>query len=291
MKRGMVWLLPLCTALVIVAAAVLPQRLSQARDREYFDQIHAEEAKDKLFSPADDLAERLELLARCQRKREADAGPIYMKENLLSVESVQADAEGQGYSLVAHSSDLEQRAMDALKALAEEIPPLQEVIPESMEGLTGERMTIYAEEENLIAPFLCLEWEAEPGWHVMMYLDETMEKVVTLVLLSPRLVQPEATAWDEDMFTDLPRQFLTYLGMTPGERRVGPEGSRLVTVEGAELRYIFFYLEDSGVLSILPDTPQEESSNAGFSGKGVRDMQEYLTVRRGKDTAVDYAFP
>lgn len=59
------WLLPLLTCLLVVSAAVLPQRLSQARDSQQFGHVHTEELNADALPAAQQstLLDRMELFA------------------------------------------------------------------------------------------------------------------------------------------------------------------------------------------------------------------------------------
>lgn len=226
MRQIKKWILLLGTVLVVVGAAVLPQRLSQARDRDLFNCVNAEETVDTLFSPADDLTKRLELLARWSTGRSiaVDADDVDFTSEVLPADMGEHRSGG---SLVEHSSNLEQRALDALHTLAESIPELAERIPQDLPGIRGERRILCAR-EGMIASYINFSWYTEIAWQVDLTLDETTEKVLALVISSPAM---EQSGKEES----IAQKFLEYLGVTGGNVDTMPENSiSYVKVTGTE---------------------------------------------------------
>lgn len=66
MKLVKKWLFPVLTCLIVVGAAVLPQRVSQARDARQFGQVHTEELEVETLPAYEppSLLKRMELYAR-----------------------------------------------------------------------------------------------------------------------------------------------------------------------------------------------------------------------------------
>ncbi|MCI8828008.1 MAG: hypothetical protein HFE98_04065 [Ruminiclostridium sp.] len=211
MKIPKKWVLLLGTILVVVGAAVLPQQISQARDRGLFHQVNAETATDTLFSPVGDLATRIELLARWELENGAftdvtdgNASLGTSQENLP-----QNISKAMDYSLMTHSDDLEQRALDALRALAAEVPPIAPLIPQEMPEIEGDRQSIFDWDTGEAAHFIQFRWFDQRGWTLFMTLDEAMEKVVSL-----RIFGPQPSAWGVDAQEAIIRGYLDYLGMS-----------------------------------------------------------------------------
>ena len=72
MKKWKNWLLPIFTCLVVLCAALLPQRLSELRDRALLGAVHTEElTDDRLPVRPLSLTERLELLFLLQSEPES----------------------------------------------------------------------------------------------------------------------------------------------------------------------------------------------------------------------------
>lgn len=272
MRKAKGWLLLLGTVLVVAGAAVLPQWISQTRDRAFFDQVTAQEAEDSLFSPIDDLTVRLELLARWELSTDTDGGSFlgFSREVLPR----NLDKLDYDYSLVEHSNDLEQRALDALHALTEELPQIQALMPQEMSGIEGERISFYDWDTEEAANFLQFTWFEAPGWQVVMTLDEAMEKVVSLLISGPHLAD-----WGEENREDILQGFLTYLGLT-GEDLHGvlDSGSSAIKVADADI-YYYIYLNRGLIsiqpLSILPESDIDISSDSGDGG-----TKQYRTVER-----------
>lgn len=277
MRKAKGWLLLLGTVLVVAGAAVLPQWLSQTRDRAFFDQVNTQEAEDSLFSPVDDLAARLELLARWEMQGSStdEGGALGFSQELLS----QDFSKTNDYSLMTHSNDLEQRVLDALHGLGEELPQIQQLLPQVMEGVEGERRSFYDWDSGEAANFLQFTWFEAPGWQVVMTLDEAMEKVVSLLISGPHLAD-----WGEENREDILQGFLTYLGLT-GEDLHGvlDSGSSAIKVADADI-YYYIYLS-RGLISIQPLRTLPESDIDISSDSGDGGAKQYRTVERnGKPT-------
>lgn len=270
MKRIRSWALLLGMVAVVTASAVLPPRLSQARDREFFNHVNAEETADTLFSPADDLTKRLELLARWSSGGDVavDAGIVDFTSEVLPMDM---DKEmDQGSSLVAHSSNLEQRALEALHALAKSVPQIEGRFPQSMPEIHGERRIIYdTDQSGMAASYIALGW-SEKVWFLDLTIDETTEKVLSLLLSGPELGE----AGDEEREA-IARAFLQYLGVTGEESgTVLEDKASYVRLTGTDF-YYYVYLTPTLLsiqpLTVLPeeDGKQEEYDIVDTDGKPV----------------------
>ena len=73
MRRLKKWGLPLLTGIVVLAAVLLPERISELRDRRILNTAHTEPmAQADLNARAPTLPEKLELLGRAIRYPELD---------------------------------------------------------------------------------------------------------------------------------------------------------------------------------------------------------------------------
>jgi len=158
-----------------------------------------------------DLATRIELLARWELENGAftdvtdgNASLGTSQENLP-----QNISKAMDYSLMTHSDDLEQRALDALRALAAEVPPIAPLIPQEMPEIEGDRQSIFDWDTGEAAHFIQFRWFDQRGWTLFMTLDEAMEKVVSL-----RISGPQPSAWGVDAQEAIIRGYLDYLGMS-----------------------------------------------------------------------------
>lgn len=108
MKLMKKWLFPVLTCLIVVGAAVLPQRVSQARDARQFGQVHTEELEAETLPAYEppSLLERMELYARWSVRAE-------------TIPSFQTPAMYEENS--QETQDLARQALDRL-AQAEVIP-------------------------------------------------------------------------------------------------------------------------------------------------------------------------
>lgn len=260
MKRIRSWLLLLGMALVVIASAVLPPGLSQARDREFFNHVNAEESADTLFSPLEDLTKRAELLSRWNGGGAVmDANTVDSSSEDLPMDSNTGPDHG-GSSLVVHSGNLEQRALEALRTLAKYLPQLEERLPQSVPGIHGERRILYdSNQSGMIASYIDLRW-SEKIWTLDLVLDETTEKVLSLILSGPNLWE----SGDEEREA-IARAFLQYLGMTGEEDSIVIEyKTSCVRVTGTDL-YYYIYLMPT-MLSIQPRSilPEEDGKQAEY---------------------------
>ena len=271
MREAKKWLLLLGTILVVVGAAVLPQQLSQAKDRSFFNQVNAETATDTLFSPADDLAFRIELLARWEFSETDKDDSLGFSSEVLPQDLSKAN----DFSLMIHSIEMEQRVLDALNALAEELPQIQQLMPQEMVGIQGERWSFYDWGSDEIANFLRFDWFAEPGWQVVVVLDEAMEKVVSLIISGPHL--PD---WGQETRDTILLGFLDYLGLTGEDLRVVLDsGSSAIKVEGADI-YCYIYLS-RGLISIQPLRVLPESMDSSSQSDDAGTRRHKTVVRKG----------
>lgn len=108
MKLVKKWLFPVLTCLIVVGAAVLPQRFSQARDARQFGQVHTEKLEAETLPAYEppSLLERMELYARWSVRAE-------------TIPSFQTPAMYEENS--QETQDLARKALDRL-AQAEVIP-------------------------------------------------------------------------------------------------------------------------------------------------------------------------
>lgn len=275
MKRFRSWLLILGMVLVVIGSAVLPPWLSQARDREFFNHVNAEETADTLFSPVEDLTKRVELLARWYSGGDVDvdAGIVDFTSEVLPMDM---DKElDRGSSLVAHSSNLEQRALEALRTLAKSVPQIEARLPESVPDIRGERRFLYdSDQSGMIASYVNLS-SFEEVWMLDLILDETTEKVLSLMLSGTTLGESS----DEERET-IARAFLQYLGVTGEESdTVLEDKASYVRLTGTDF-YYYVYLTPTLLsiqpLTILPeeDGKQEEYDVVGTYGKPVTKVVE-----------------
>lgn len=284
MRRAKKWLLLLGTVLVVAGAAVLPQSLSQARDRTFFHQVSVDAVEDTLFSPVNDLFSRIKFFARWQLLTDApsDTDVLSFSQEVLP----QDLSKVYDRSLVEHSSDLEQRALDALRNLAEEVPQLEPLLPQAMPELEGTQLTILDWDTNEIAYFLQFLWMDQGHFCLQMTMDESLEKVISLVIPMPQLSE-----WEEENAAatreEIIRAFFGYLGMTgEGLYQVREDvNSMVVNTDSdtdADIAYYIYLNQD--VLSIQPLTilPGESVDNSSHSeteaGQAVDQDGDPITV-------------
>ena len=181
MKRMKQWLPLGLTCLVVLAAVLLPQKISRTRDAQLLGQVHAEEltVEGGLPSRSASLEARLTLLGMWSRDESAAA--YLIQELLRNAESLQEDG----------ASSLEAVLSPAANGLAE-----TGILPEGfpLEDMTlkgGERILLRSQSSGLSASYLNL-WCVlgdDSGGYLNILLDEDTAAVCGLHMAWPGAFQ------------------------------------------------------------------------------------------------------
>ena len=202
MKKWKNWLLPIFTCLVVLCAVLLPQRLSELRDRALLGAVHTEElTDDRLPVRPMSLTERLELLFLLQSEPES-----------FTVVTKDLSAKMTPEEMPA----LQTQVWEELKGLVEAGVLSEEMLPEDLSRLSGERTSVRLSEDLRGATVLQLgvvdRWK---GPDLSIVLDADTSHAIALQVFSPISEPLSATA------TDIGKAFMDRLGIenqvqTPG---------------------------------------------------------------------------
>jgi hypothetical protein len=169
------WLLPILTALVVLGAVLLPQKLSLLRDQALLGGIHREpltaDALSASTSPLT-LEERMELFCRWRNDQGESSAISWALDNQSTPEEMPALEE------------LVEKERDSL----EETGVLsQNALPQDLTGLSGSRVSVRLAEDLRSATFLELEvTEPETGAHWSLVLDEETGSLIELAAFFPQ---------------------------------------------------------------------------------------------------------
>lgn len=194
MRKWKSWLLPIFTCLVVLCAALLPQRLSELQDRATLGTIHAEELTDaRLPTRPLNLAERMELLSLWWN--EPDNFTVITQE--LSSKSSPEEM-----------SSLQTQVWEELKSLVESGIISEEMAPDDLSRLSGEKTFVRMSEDLRGATFLQLGVaDKGKGPDLSIILDADTGYAITLMVFFPTSEHLSATA------TDIGRAFMDRLGI------------------------------------------------------------------------------
>lgn len=242
MKQVKKWLPLGLTCLVVLAAALLPQKLSRARDAQLLGQVHAEEltVEGSLPSRPATLEEKLALLGMWSRD---ETTAVYLSQVLLR------NAEG----LQEDSSSLESVFSTAVRSFAEAGILPEQLSLESMTLTSGERVLLRSQSSGVSASYLNL-WGMLGNYsegYLNMVLDEDTGAVYGLSLFWPGALKylppPD----------EVGSAFFQALGLE-AELLGGGKWEALFLLPECGLQYIVSFSPDT--LDIMPIDSQ---SNAG----------------------------
>lgn len=231
MKKLRNWLLPLCTCLAVLAAALLPPRLSQLRDQQELHTVHTEAltADNNLPTQALTPEERITLVSWWS---DAPDTLAFVSQELYQPEDLNQLEEDL-------STELQNLAESGIlpSALASEAPPVlygTRLFLRETGNLAGARflnVSTYVEEENFTT------------W---MMLDEESGKVLWLELDYPELVKNVLSSAE-----DIGTAFLDRLGVAYLLVYSHPYGA-VFQLAGCDVLYVVSIYRDH--LSICPQS-------------------------------------
>lgn len=254
MKKWKNRLLPLLTVLVVLCAALLPQRLSALRDRTLLGTVHTEEVTDSgLLARPLRAAERIELLA------------LWLEEPEQFTEVTQElSAKGTTEEMPALRTQVE----DELKSLAEAGVLSAEMLPEDISRLSGTRTSVRLSEDLRGAAFLQLEVTDGKGTDVSVTLDADTGNAVALQVFFPLSGSLPAFA------DEIGRAFLDRLGVENLVQFHGAEHAELLLPETNVLYHVDWDVPDGeggyGFLTIRPEVSFAPTNGAaaGYDDAG-----------------------
>lgn len=172
MRKLKNWLLPLCTCLAALALALLPQRLSQMRDRSELSTVHTETLESDNNLPMQSLAleERVVLLSRWFANPDFLASVVQELYEPLDL------------------TKAEERTIDALEELLEDNFLLSELVPDTLPNFYAHRLYLRGEESLSSATFLVIDsYDKEKDLTISAALDEETGKILRLMIYYPKL--------------------------------------------------------------------------------------------------------
>lgn len=181
MKNWKNRLLPILTCLVVLCAALLPQRLSELRDRTLLGTVHTEKLTDDwLLARPLSLAERIELLSLWSWEPER----FTVVTQDLSAQKMPKEMAG-----------LQTQVWEELDRLAEAGVLSKEMLPEDISRISGTRTSVRLPEDLREATFLWMEvtdkWK---GTDLSIVLDADTGHAVALQVFFPVSEQLPVTA-------------------------------------------------------------------------------------------------
>lgn len=226
MKRLDRWLLPALTCLVVLAAILLPQRLSQWRDQAALNGLHTEELKTENELPTQSLTleERMLLLAR-------------YGEDMDSMTAMVQALEQSGEVAGMMREELERLCESGV------LPP--EALPADLSSFESRRLYLRAPDEIWGGSFLTMEgYSKAEDIYLSLVLDEETGYALRLELVTPALKE----------FPDEPitigTAFLDRMGVE--NTCIGYGGyDAAFDLPGAGCRYTI-WLENHAMLQITP---------------------------------------
>lgn len=169
MRRIDQWLLPILTCLVVLAALLLPQRISRWRDEAALDGPHTEELKTENDLPTQSLTLEERILLLAQYNDAPDSMTAIVQELELS---------GEVEELM--HAELEQLCAGGILD--------SEAIPESFAPFWGHRIYLRAPDKIWGASFLTMEgYLKEDGTSLSLVLDEASGIALRLEVFTPAI--------------------------------------------------------------------------------------------------------
>lgn len=246
MKKCKNWLLPIFTCLVVLCAALLPQRLSELRDRALLGAVHTEELTDnRLPARPLSLAERIELLSLWSIEQENFTVVTQELSPKMTPEEMPA---------------LQTQVWEELKSLVEAGVLSEEMLPEDLSRLSGERTSVRLSEDLQGATVLQLgvvdKWK---GPDLSIILDADTGHAIALQVFSPISEPLAATA------TDIGKAFMDRLGIENQVQTPGADHAVILLPETKVLYDIDLdYSDGEGgycFLTIQPDDPPSPAAD------------------------------
>lgn len=253
MKKWKNWLLPIFTCLVVLCAALLPQRLSELRDRALLGAVHAEElTDDRLHARPLSLAERMELLSLWLSEPERFTLVTQDLSAKMTPEEMPA---------------LQTQVWKELNSLVVAGVLSEEMLPEDLSRLSGERASVRLSEDLRGATFLQLgvvdKWK---GPDLSILLDADTGHAIALQVFSPISAHLAATA------TDIGKAFMDRLGIENQVQTPGADHAVVLLPETGVLYDIYLdYSDGEGGYCSLIIQPEDSPSPAAGNMAGIYD--------------------
>lgn len=183
MKKWKNRLLPIFTCLVVLGAALLPQRLSELRDHTLMGTVHTEKLTDNwLLARPLSLAERIELLALWADEPERFTVVTHELSVKMAPEEILA---------------LQTQVWKELKSLADAGIFPDEMLQEETSDLSGERTSVRLSDDLRSTTFLRLDrLDKRSGMHLSIFMDADTGHAVAMQAFCPTSVRSSATASD-----------------------------------------------------------------------------------------------
>lgn len=183
MKKWKNRLLPIFTCLVVLGAALLPQRLSELRDHTLMGTVHTEKLTDNwLLARPLSLAERIELLALWADEPERFTVVTQELSVKMTPEEILA---------------LQTQVWKELKSLADAGIFPDEMLQEEFSDLSGKRTSVRLSDDLRSTTFLRLNrLDKRSGMHLSIFMDADTGHTVAMQAFFPTSVRLSATASD-----------------------------------------------------------------------------------------------
>ena len=244
MKKWKNWLLPIFTCLVVLCAVLLPQRLSELRDRALLGAVHTEElTDDRLPVRPLSLTERLELLFLLQSEPESFTVVTQDLSAKMTPEEMPA---------------LQTQVWEELKSLVEAGVLSEAMLPEDLSILSGERTSVRLSEDLRGATVLHLKVvDKRKGPDLSIILDADTGHAIALRVFFPISEPLAATA------TDIGNAFMDRLGIENQVHTPGVDHAVVVLPEANVLYDIDLdYPDGEGGYCLLTIQPEDPPSPA-----------------------------
>lgn len=253
MKKWKNWLLPIFTCLFVLCAALFPQRLSELRDRSLLDTVHTEKVTDSRLPVRQlSLEERMELLSLLQSKPESFTVVTQELSPKTAPEEMPA---------------LQTQVWEELKSLMDAGVISEEMLPEDLSTLSGERTSVRLTEDLRGAAFLKLGvTDKLKGTDLSIILDAETGHTIALQVFSPISGHLSVTA------ADIGKAFMDRLGI---ENQVQTSDTDYAVVLLPETNLLYDidleYTDGEGGYCFLTIQPENTQSSAAENSAEIYD--------------------